>query len=192
LLALAALRRLACFRHHPSKVWQIWREVVKTLRQTGKNSSKLLKLMPPRKGEIAARLRAARGYKGFTQAQLAERLDISVETLSRMENGKGPVSDRRRARIGQLCGVPPEFMDAGFAPLERPITDVEQRLYDLERKVEGLGTTTSARLGSRLKPVQAKDGVEPGVARVLPAKSQRRGGSRPQDQDGPRTQPGSQ
>ena len=95
--------------------------------------------MAPRNGETAARLRAARGYKGLTQAQLAQRLGISVETLSRMENGKGPVSDRRRDEVGELCEVPPEFMLSGFASLEQPVSDIQRQVYMVREELLALG-----------------------------------------------------
>lgn len=149
----------------------------------------------PERREKNKRLRAAWGYSGLTYKELAEASGVDVEHLrTYLERRKPslPTDDATLYAIVEACGVPRAFIDTGFAALERPLTDVEKRLYELERKVdEGLGTTPP-RLGSRLKPVQAKDGAEPGAAQVRPSASQRRGGSRPRDQDAPRTQPGSQ
>ena len=144
------------------------------------------------KPETWRALRAAWGYSGLGQDELAEKVGVPPGTfrgyLRRGQANAAPQSVIQN--VARECGVPPEFMEVGFAPLERPITDMEQRLYELERRVDGLAAAP-ARLGARLKPVQPKGGAEPDAAPVRPATSRRRGGTRQQDQDGPRTQPGS-
>jgi hypothetical protein len=39
-------------------------------------------------------------------------------------------------QIAAACGVPLQFLEVGFAPLERPITDVEMRLRQLEAELD--------------------------------------------------------
>lgn len=86
----------------------------------------------PKGGETAGRLRAARGYAGLKQPELADALGVSVETLSRMENGRTTVSESTRYSIAEICGVPDAFMDVGFGPLRRPVSDLEQRVLEFE------------------------------------------------------------
>lgn len=46
------------------------------------------------KKEFGKRLQRLRKYKGFTQAQLAEAIEMSIETVSNMERGiNGPSFD---------------------------------------------------------------------------------------------------
>lgn len=87
----------------------------------------------PRGGELAARIRAARGYAGLKQPELAAALGVSVETMSRMENGRTTIPETTLRAVGEACGVPDTFMRAGFAPLAKPMTETEVRLLDLER-----------------------------------------------------------
>lgn len=98
--------------------------------------SRLRHMATPKGGETAGRLRAARGYAGLKQPELADKLGVSVETLSRMENGRTTVSDKTRYTVAEICGVPGAFMDVGFDPLRRPITDAERRLIDFEELFE--------------------------------------------------------
>lgn len=99
--------------------------------------------MPSAK-ETAARLRAARGYAGLTQRKLASLMGTSVETLSRIENGRRTATAEEIERIVALCdGVPMEFIRTGFALIaERGRTtaqvDVVERLATLEEIVMGL------------------------------------------------------
>lgn len=90
--------------------------------------------MPPPKGERAARLRAAVAYSGLKQPAAAAKLNVSKETLSRMENGRGTitVSDEQ---VAAAFGVPIEFLRVGWAPLERPIGNAERRVYELEQQL---------------------------------------------------------
>lgn len=92
-------------------------------------------------GETAGRLRAARGYAGLKQPELAEALGVSVETLSRMENGRTTISVEACHAIARICEVPTAFMDAGFAPLRRIDFEdlLEERMGLLEEQAEAHG-----------------------------------------------------
>lgn len=72
----------------------------------------------PRGGEYAARIRAAHAYAGLKQPELAKLLGLSVETVSRLENGRGNANDERiLRRVAEACGVPYAFMEHGWAAL---------------------------------------------------------------------------
>ena len=51
---------------------------------------------------IAARLRILRSTLGFSQEQLARRLDVSFATVNRWESGRTQVSDRARRAVAEL------------------------------------------------------------------------------------------
>lgn len=87
-------------------------------------------------GEKAARARAARGYAGLNQKDMAAALGVSIETLSRMENAHRDISHEELMRIGRICGVPLSFMEFGFEVAadaqDGRATEVLRRLRDLE------------------------------------------------------------
>jgi transcriptional regulator with XRE-family HTH domain len=76
-----------------------------------------------------------RGYAGFDQPELAEQLGVSTTTLSRLENGRAGVTDTLLVTAARVCGVPLVFAEVGFSPLERPISNVEARIFELEQRL---------------------------------------------------------
>ena len=54
---------------------------------------------------IGERLKAARIEKGFTQEQIAEKLDVSIAFLSRIETGNSHINLRRLDEICNILGV---------------------------------------------------------------------------------------
>jgi len=71
----------------------------------------------------AARVRAARAFADLEQRDLAEALELSVATIRRIERGGRTASAPELIHIGEVCGVPREFMLHGFtlgAPLATP------------------------------------------------------------------------
>jgi transcriptional regulator with XRE-family HTH domain len=94
----------------------------------------------PRGDHHSARIRAARAFADLDRIELGKRIGFSKETVSRLESGERGADDPvLLGKIAAACGVPAEFMALGFAPLERPLTDVEQRLYELEQETHKLG-----------------------------------------------------
>jgi transcriptional regulator with XRE-family HTH domain len=77
-----------------------------------------------------------RGYAGFDQPELAEQLGVSTTTLSRLENGRAGVSDEVLVAAARVCSVPPVFAETGFAPLDRPISNVEARVFEIEQRMQ--------------------------------------------------------
>jgi transcriptional regulator with XRE-family HTH domain len=109
------------------------------------------------------------------QRELASTLGVSVTTLSRMENGKTPIADSDLVRVADACTVPVSFVDVGFAPLDRPITDVERRLHELEATVRRISAgglpAPEGELGRRLEEHETseRDPVQPGSQPVTDA-----------------------
>ncbi|MDR2135819.1 MAG: helix-turn-helix transcriptional regulator [Treponema sp.] len=54
---------------------------------------------------LSGNLKRYRGYRKFSQAELAEKLDISIPFLSDIENGKKWVSPRTLAKMADVLGV---------------------------------------------------------------------------------------
>ena len=79
----------------------------------------------------AARIRAARGFAGLSQEELAERLGVERQWVKRREGDyRGKPADRER--IARACGVPAEFLENGWnADLiaGEPQMDVDTRRY---------------------------------------------------------------
>lgn len=71
----------------------------------------------------------------MSREAFAEALHVSKETVSRIEAGTREPSSPECDRIAAACRVPRAFLDVGFAPLERPITEVEARLFQLEERI---------------------------------------------------------
>jgi len=63
----------------------------------------------------AARMRAARAFADLDQAEFAKKLGVSVVTIKRMERGSREISLDDLHALADLCDVPREFMEAGFA-----------------------------------------------------------------------------
>ena len=54
---------------------------------------------------IGERLKSARIKKGFTQEQIAEKLDVSIAFLSRIETGNSHINLRRLDEICNILGI---------------------------------------------------------------------------------------
>jgi hypothetical protein len=90
---------------------------------------------------IAARVRAALAYANIKLTDKGSPVkvgSISQATMARIISPTNPrgASVEELWAIADACGVPRSFMEEGFAPLERPVSDVERRLYELEERLE--------------------------------------------------------
>lgn len=65
----------------------------------------------------ASRIRAARAFAGLDQADFASALGVSVVTVKRMEKGTRETSLDDLRLLADLCKVPHEFMEEGFAAM---------------------------------------------------------------------------
>ncbi len=54
----------------------------------------------------AMALRGLRGREDITQAELADRLGVSQNAISEMENGKRPISTKMAKRLGEEFNLP--------------------------------------------------------------------------------------
>ena len=54
---------------------------------------------------IGERLKKARNDKGLTQEKLAEKLDVSIAFLSRIERGSSHISLKRLSQICDILGI---------------------------------------------------------------------------------------
>lgn len=82
-------------------------------------------------------MRVAVAYSGLKQPEAAKKLNVSKETLSRMENGRGTITVTNE-QVAEAFDVPIEFLQAGWEPLRRPIGDVERRLYEVEARLSAI------------------------------------------------------
>lgn len=86
--------------------------------------------------EMGKRIRAARGYAGLNQPELAELVEISATMLKRIElDQRGLKSYEIRGiteRIADVCGLPAQFFTADLAQLEPGWQAPEDQLARLE------------------------------------------------------------
>lgn len=80
--------------------------------------------------EYAARIRAARGYAGMNQKELAEALGVHEQTIKQREAGKKQPKRGELLAIAAITGVPVAFMEHGFG--EPTGSEVVERLEHID------------------------------------------------------------
>lgn len=95
--------------------------------------------------ELAARVRAARAYKGINQQELADELGVDVQTVKRRESGNNDPKKGEQRAIAAICGVPKDFFDTskpldviGPFELAERVQLLADRLEQLEGRVSPL------------------------------------------------------
>ena len=117
--------------------------------------------------ERAARVRAARSYAGMTAPELAKALNVSKETLSRMENGRRPTSAEELRVIAETTGVPLSFLAEGFNGTARHQDELEERVAALER-ILGVAAVAIRRAGRPIPQPPGELGRRAGVDQPTP------------------------
>jgi transcriptional regulator with XRE-family HTH domain len=81
---------------------------------------------------IGQRIKRARKAKGYTQEKLAEKLDISIVYVSKIENGKTKLNLEMLFRLAHLLGADPGFFLTGAAGQAKtaPPSDIESLLAE--------------------------------------------------------------
>ncbi|MBI2373125.1 MAG: helix-turn-helix transcriptional regulator [Deltaproteobacteria bacterium] len=119
--------------------------------------------MPTDQQQLGARLRAARTAASLSQAELAERVGLSVESISRAERGAITPTIWSLLRVADALGVEFDVLARGTRPSKarsarRPVVERLVRLLDgldddavalLADAVRALRTHPSAGKGSR-------------------------------------------
>jgi transcriptional regulator with XRE-family HTH domain len=70
---------------------------------------------------VRANIRRYRNYRKWTQAELAERLDISINFLSDIENGKRWISPASMVKFASVLNIEPFEL---FKPADTPVPSV--------------------------------------------------------------------
>ena len=99
---------------------------------------------------IGERLKRARKEKDFTQEQLAEKLDVSIAFLSRVERGSSQINLKRLSQICEILGITEgeilngvsskstKYLDSDFANLLKNCSSDKQKLiYDVAKVMAG-------------------------------------------------------
>ncbi len=94
---------------------------------------------------IRKNLRKARNSLGYTQAELAESLDISVTAYQKIENGKTRILNPNFSKCAGTLGMSLSELVNGFDPVENAealVSDVREtyvsRVKELEKEIAGL------------------------------------------------------
>lgn len=69
--------------------------------------------MSPDYNVIGRRIRNIRIEKGLTQEELADKIDISIAFLSRVERGTSKINLKRLTQIAELLNVSPGYLLTG-------------------------------------------------------------------------------
>lgn len=85
--------------------------------------------------ELKDRIREARTGRGFTQPELAEKIGLTKNFVSLIENGQRSPSDRTISDISRVCGVNEEWLRTGGGEMRRPV-DREEELSDIFASLE--------------------------------------------------------
>jgi len=89
--------------------------------------------------QVARRIKDARLAKSWSQAQLAEKIDVSVESISRYETGKLALSLELLVKMARVLGVPVELLvgdsPAGLSSEEAELVEGWRRLGARGRRV---------------------------------------------------------
>ena len=97
---------------------------------------------------IGERLKKARKEKGMTQEELAEKLDISIAFLSRVERGNSKINLKGLTQICDILGIPEgeiltgvssksqNYLESEFAELLKSCPAEKQKLiYDIAKVI---------------------------------------------------------
>ena len=97
---------------------------------------------------IGERLKKARKDKHFTQEQLAEKIDVSIAFLSRIERGSSQINLKRLSQICEILDVTEgdilngtsskstKYLDFEFANLLKKCSSDKQKLiYDIAKVI---------------------------------------------------------
>ena len=93
---------------------------------------------------IRENLRNARTARGLTQAEIAERLEISVTAYQKIESGRTRILNKHFARCAETLGISVLELVNGFKPVKDAaalLTDAEES-YLLKMKVQQQGFLT--------------------------------------------------
>ena len=85
------------------------------------------------KSIVRANIRRYRGFRKWTQADLAEKLDISVNFLSDVENGKKWISLTNIVKFANVLNIEPFEL---FKPANAPAPDVSVLLTKYNDQVK--------------------------------------------------------
>lgn len=98
---------------------------------------------------LATKLVTLRKQRGLTQMDLAERLNVSRQAISRWEVGVALPSTENLKGLGDLYGVSVEYFlnDDLMLPCEK-VTSQEKNQYVEKRKVMGIGLVICALLAA--------------------------------------------
>jgi transcriptional regulator with XRE-family HTH domain len=93
---------------------------------------------------IGSEIRDARRRKGWTQADLAARLAVSMRTVSRWEGGASAPRFKERERLAELLGIP---MLSAVSRHRRPATRPADFLEGVRTRIASALAAYSAQRG---------------------------------------------
>lgn len=103
--------------------------------------------MKPSSNDIGRRIRDMRKAKKMTQQELADVLQITVQSVSQWETGRTQPDTDRGVELANVLGVPWSWLVAGEEIVENRIAEFKATQTDLEKRYAPL---TSRQLATRI------------------------------------------
>jgi transcriptional regulator with XRE-family HTH domain len=111
--------------------------------------------------ETARRLRAARGYADLSRPALGDALEVSKDTIERIENGRRVLGEFEREtflqRAAAACGLPYEFFTVNFDRLRELNWPPAQLTY---RQLEDRDVVSSGDAAPAERARRIRDAIE--------------------------------
>jgi len=100
--------------------------------------------------ETVKRIRAARNYAGFSQAELADKVGLGADVVKRIESSKREAKQMELDAIAKACDLPSEWFTVNFyrlkeiafegQPPSREIAEISKVTEILESRVNRLAS----------------------------------------------------
>jgi transcriptional regulator with XRE-family HTH domain len=132
---------------------------VKEVRTLGWTRSSLgvtvLAAMDAQRKQMAARVRALRDQRGWTNETLAYKAGVSVKTVSRLVNGRHDPRDNTLRKVAkalrttpaELRGAPPAMPRSEATDLARALNEISARLAHIEALLGACDTEPTSSAG---------------------------------------------
>ena len=106
----------------------------------------------------------ARKAKGWTQTELAERMDVSPEAVSKWERNAYRPNDEKLEKLNELLGLP--FFDEEGEPLNQPLFDETHMSAFLKGKMNSLGMEDAVRALDYAKEMHKNTEPLKGISKI--------------------------
>lgn len=121
--------------------------------------------------ELAKRVRAARGYAGISQRELAARLGVDDKTVKRTEAGQRDPKPPELNAIAEICGLPRAFFTEDLTETFRLAAERNEQLlaeaeHEMADAAGGRHNDEALPAGQQREMLTLRDALEPLIDRL--------------------------